>query len=36
LRRAEDAVVVDATELDIDGAVEACLRVIESARGRGK
>jgi cytidylate kinase len=34
LRQAEDAVVVDATTLDIHGAVEACLRVVEAARGR--
>jgi cytidylate kinase len=34
LRQAEDAVIVDATTLDIDGAVAACLRVVEAARGR--
>ncbi|MBU0553014.1 (d)CMP kinase [Myxococcota bacterium] len=33
LRRAEDAVEVDASELGIEEAVEACLAVVRQARG---
>ena len=35
LRQAEDAVVVDTTELDFDGSVAAVLAVIREATGRG-
>ncbi len=31
LRQAEDAVVVDTTELDLEGAVEACFRLVRAA-----
>lgn len=34
LRQAADATVVDATELDIEGAVAACLQVVQAARTR--
>jgi len=33
LRPAEDAVVIDTSDLDIDEAVQAALRVIESKKG---
>ncbi len=32
LRQAEDAVVVDTTHLDLDGAVDACLAVVEQKK----
>jgi cytidylate kinase len=34
LRCADDAVVVDATDLDLPGAVAACVAVVEAARSR--
>lgn len=35
LQKAEGAVVVDTTDLDFDGSVEACVRVVERARQAG-
>ncbi len=34
LRRAQDAVLLDTTDLDIDAAFDAARRVVEAARGR--
>ena len=34
LRQAGDATVIDATDLDIEGAVSACLQVVEAIRER--
>jgi cytidylate kinase len=34
LRRAADAVLLDTTDLDIDAAFDAALRIVEASRGR--
>ncbi len=34
LRRAEDAALLDTTDLDIDAAFDAALRIVEASRGR--
>jgi cytidylate kinase len=34
LRRAEDAVLLDTSDLDIDAAFDAALRIVEASRGR--
>jgi cytidylate kinase len=37
LRRAEDAVLLDTTDLDIDGAIRAAIDIVEASRaGRGR
>lgn len=35
LKRAADAVEVDSSRLDLDGAVEACVQVVDAARAAG-
>jgi cytidylate kinase len=37
LKRAEDAVLLDTTHLDIDGAIRAAIDIVEASRaGRGR
>jgi CMP/dCMP kinase len=37
LKQAEDAVLLDTTDLDIDGAIRAAIDIVEAVRaGRGR